>query len=149
MELLDLLAVGRKFTWFNTSGTSMSRLDRFLLSESLIRIWNLNAQYVGDKTFSDHCPIFLKTIDLNWGPKPFKFFSAWLKYEDFFPFVEKAWKSYRVSGRNMFIFKEKLKLLKTDLKVWNKQIFGILDLKVSDAVKEINDQDMVIEADDY
>ncbi|CAK8540700.1 unnamed protein product [Lathyrus sativus] len=94
MELLDLSAVGRKFTWFNTSGTSMSRLDRFLLSESLIRLWNLNAQYVGDRTFSDHCPIFLKTIDLNWGPKPFKFFSSWLKHENFLPFVEKAWKSY-------------------------------------------------------
>jgi hypothetical protein len=34
MELEDLPVVGRKFTWFHSNGTSMSRIDRSFVSAS-------------------------------------------------------------------------------------------------------------------
>jgi len=34
------------------------------------------------------------------------------------------WPSYEVQGEGMYIFKEKLKKLKANLKVWNREIFG-------------------------
>jgi hypothetical protein len=34
MELLDLPVLGRKFTWFHSNGTSMSRIDRSFVSAS-------------------------------------------------------------------------------------------------------------------
>ncbi|XP_058763157.1 uncharacterized protein LOC131636567 [Vicia villosa] len=36
MELVDLPTIGGKFTWIKSNGKTMSRLDRFLLSESFI-----------------------------------------------------------------------------------------------------------------
>ncbi|XP_058725892.1 uncharacterized protein LOC131597200 [Vicia villosa] len=38
MELIDLPSVGGRFTWFSGAGNAMSRLDRFLLSDSLISL---------------------------------------------------------------------------------------------------------------
>ncbi|XP_058757255.1 uncharacterized protein LOC131630496 [Vicia villosa] len=97
MELIDLPATGRKFTWFNAAGSSMSRLDRFLLSEGLIGAWDLKVQKVGDRSFSDHCPVFLKANNRNWGPIPFKFFNPWLKHEELIPFVDSVWNSLNIS----------------------------------------------------
>jgi hypothetical protein len=36
MELIDIPISGKKFSWFSSDGSSMSRLDRFLLSEGFI-----------------------------------------------------------------------------------------------------------------
>ncbi|KAI5398210.1 hypothetical protein KIW84_063846 [Lathyrus oleraceus] len=44
-----------------------------------------------------------------------------------------------VSGRGDFVLKEKLRMLKISLKKWNIEVFGWLDLKAEDAVKEFND----------
>jgi len=37
--LIDLPLCGRRFMWFNEDGTSMSRIDRFLLSEDWCLQW--------------------------------------------------------------------------------------------------------------
>lgn len=44
MELLDVAVVGKKFSWFAPDGSSMSRLDRFLVFEGLIDNWNIAGQ---------------------------------------------------------------------------------------------------------
>ncbi|PNX90254.1 cysteine-rich receptor-like protein kinase, partial [Trifolium pratense] len=36
MEVIDIPVLGKKFTWFNSDGSTMSRFDRFLLSEGFI-----------------------------------------------------------------------------------------------------------------
>jgi hypothetical protein len=36
MEVIDILVLGKKFTWFSSDGKSMSRIDRFLLSDGFI-----------------------------------------------------------------------------------------------------------------
>ncbi|KAF1877030.1 hypothetical protein Lal_00033583 [Lupinus albus] len=56
-------------------------------------------------------------------------------------FVEEEWKKLEVSGRGSFVLKEKIKLLKGALKVWNKDHFGILDRRVADQVDIINSID--------
>jgi hypothetical protein len=38
-NLVDIPLHGRKFTWFKGDGLSMSRLDRFLLSEEWCLVW--------------------------------------------------------------------------------------------------------------
>jgi exonuclease III len=71
IEVIDIPMAGKKFTWFNSEGTVMSRLDRFLLSESFIDKGGISNQWVGDRDISDHCPVWLICSKLNWGPKPF------------------------------------------------------------------------------
>lgn len=41
------------------------------------------------------------------------------------------------------MFKEKLKLLKSELRTWNREVFGYVDLNIEKIVEEINSLDEV------
>jgi len=72
MALEDVRSVGRRFTWCRPNGSAMSRLDRFLLSDDWLVHWPHSTQFMLDRDYSDHCPILLKSKNIDWGPKPFK-----------------------------------------------------------------------------
>ncbi|XP_058726281.1 uncharacterized protein LOC131597610 [Vicia villosa] len=57
MELVDLPTIGGKFTWIKSNGKSMSRIDRFLLSDCFVEDWKVESQYIGERDVSDHAPI--------------------------------------------------------------------------------------------
>ena len=63
--LVDLPLGGRKFTWYKGDECSMSRLDRFLLSEEWCLLWPNCIQVAHLKGLSDHCPILLSVDDQN------------------------------------------------------------------------------------
>lgn len=44
MNVIDLPLLGRRFTWYIEDGMTMSRLDRFLLSQDWIDAWEVEAQ---------------------------------------------------------------------------------------------------------
>ncbi|KAL5124420.1 hypothetical protein HKD37_02G004816 [Glycine soja] len=94
MELLDVLLVGRSFTWVRAVGVIMNRLDRV-------------------KSISNHCPITLKHKFIDRGPRPFKVFNHWIDDPRFVEFVKKKYESYN----------EKLKILKLEIKNWSKEKF--------------------------
>ncbi|KAH1065180.1 hypothetical protein J1N35_030167 [Gossypium stocksii] len=73
-KLIDLPMVGKKFTWYGPDNKK-SRLGRFLLEEFwLIQIKDI--QQLGLKrSISDHFPILLADIEIDWNPRPFKFIS--------------------------------------------------------------------------
>ncbi|KAG6644020.1 hypothetical protein CIPAW_08G026800 [Carya illinoinensis] len=48
----------------------------------------------------------------------------WLKADDFEEKVRQWWTSYQIPRTPSFIFAGKLKALKKDLKLWNRQSFG-------------------------
>ncbi|XP_058723434.1 uncharacterized protein LOC131595162 [Vicia villosa] len=156
---------GKKFSWYSGDGKSKSRIDRFLISNSVVnrdisdisdsndwrfRFWPKTGGYfgyflyppvcqmIGDRDISDHCPIWIMTDNYNWGPKPFKFNNEWFSNDSFVPFVEKEWKSYVVHGRGDYILKEKLRLLKDKIKIWNREVFGKIDLEIEEGVHDIN-----------
>ncbi|GAU48137.1 hypothetical protein TSUD_293770 [Trifolium subterraneum] len=89
LEVVDIPLKGKMFTWFNSDGSAMSRLNRFLVSEG---------------------------------------------------FIEKeTWENIDIRGNKAFIIKEKLKGLKEALKVWNREVFGFMELKIDKTVKELNE----------
>jgi aminoglycoside N3'-acetyltransferase len=49
-----------------------------------------------------------------------------------------------VRGKKAFVIKEKMKRLKEALKVWNKEVFGLVDLNIDKTVKELNAADELI-----
>jgi len=55
--------------------------------------------------------------------------------------VRRKWANNDVQGRGIYIFKEKLKKLKVDLKVWNKEVFGDVSLAREELQKRINELD--------
>ncbi|XP_058775360.1 uncharacterized protein LOC131649625 [Vicia villosa] len=93
------------------------------------------------RDLSDHCPIWIKFDSLDWGPKPFKFLSCWVKHDDFYSFTEKSWNEIHVCGKTIFCFKEKLEFLRAALRNWNREVFGILNLEVEVARKDFNSLD--------
>ncbi|XP_068479065.1 uncharacterized protein [Phaseolus vulgaris] len=55
--------------------------------------------------------------------------------------VQEKWMSYSTQGNDMIKLKDKLKMLKNDLKVWNMDVFGNIDLKKSRILKRIEEVD--------
>jgi len=51
------------------------------------------------------------------------------------------WRSYCVQGNSITRFKDKLKFLKADLKVQNRDVFGCMDTSKKRIVKETDNQD--------
>nr|KYP63511.1 hypothetical protein KK1_018088 [Cajanus cajan] len=71
-KLVDLLLIGRKYTWYKTDGKCMRRLDKFLVSNAWLSYWPHTTQWGLSKGVSDHCAILMKNEDINSGPKPFR-----------------------------------------------------------------------------
>ena len=78
---------------------------------------------------SDHCPLLVVVVgSVNKGRSAFKFENMWLKEEGFVERVRQWWNGYCFLGSPSFILARKLKVLKEDLKKWNKEEFGDLAL---------------------
>jgi exonuclease III len=75
--LIDLPLSGRKFTWYKGDGVTMSRLDRFLLSEEWCLTWANCTQAAQLRGISDHCPLILSSDEENWGPRPLRMLQCW------------------------------------------------------------------------
>jgi hypothetical protein len=77
----------------------------------------------------DHFPLILECGDSRGGKKYFKFENMWLKYEGFVDKVKSWWDSYSFEGLLSFVWANKLKTLKMDLKKWNGEVFGDIGRK--------------------
>jgi len=56
--------------------------------------------------------------------------------------VKNKWNSYSVQGNSISKLKDKFKLLKADLKEWNHDVFGCLDIKKKWILKDIEALDI-------
>jgi len=115
-----------------------STIDRVLVSKEWLDVWPRCQQFVLNRSISDHCVVVLKEVSVDWGPRPFRCFDVWQRDSRFKDFVRRKWVSYDVQGRGIYIFKEKLKKLKVVLKVWNKEVFGDVNLASEELKKRIN-----------
>ncbi|GAU45931.1 hypothetical protein TSUD_100080 [Trifolium subterraneum] len=76
-NFVDLPLGGRKFTWYKGNDLSMSRLDRFLLSEEWCLAWPNCVQVAQLRGLSDHCSLDLVASEENWGPRPLRMLKCW------------------------------------------------------------------------
>nr|XP_033510991.1 uncharacterized protein LOC117275774 [Nicotiana tomentosiformis] len=65
----------------------------------------------------------------------------WLDVENFVELVEQWWSSYEVRGRPDSAFSKKLKLLKKDIKKWNKEVFGRVEDRKKKALGRLEELD--------
>jgi hypothetical protein len=133
--LVDLPLSGRKFTWYKGDGLTMSRLDRFLLSEEWCLTWPNCTQMAHLRGLSDHCPLVLSTNEENWGPRPSRMLKCWRDIPGYGNFVKERWQSLHVDGWGGFVLKEKLKMIKGALKDWHAAHAQNLPSKI-DSLKE-------------
>ncbi|KAI5401883.1 hypothetical protein KIW84_066372 [Lathyrus oleraceus] len=102
---------------FSGDGRSMSKLDRFLVSGGLIDGWGIVGQLVNN---------------------------CWFENKDFPGFVEKEWLALCVVGRSDFILKEKLRLIKGRLRMWNVEVFSHFNMELEEANDTINEMDELL-----
>lgn len=67
-----------------------------------------------------------------------------MDHPDFLPLVKEVWNNENIHGRKLFIFKEKLKFLKSKLKSWNTEVFDKLNLQVKKAINGMNQLDSIL-----
>ncbi|GLT98350.1 hypothetical protein SLE2022_158590 [Rubroshorea leprosula] len=146
--LVDLPLTRRKFNWYKGDGSAMSRLDRFLLSDDLLNFWGDCCQVGLNRSISDHCPMVLKKINSDWGPKPFRALNCWDQHPDFRRVAEESWKSTEVRGWKGFVCKEKFKHLRNRLMIWNREVFGNFEKQidmVEAKIKEVDSKNEITE----
>ncbi|GKV47369.1 hypothetical protein SLEP1_g54274 [Rubroshorea leprosula] len=140
--LIDVGLRNRKFTWYRPDGSSMSRLDRFLMSTEMSLLATDWVHEGVARLVSDHCAIILKASNTDWGPKPFRVMDAWQQHPDFRSFVDDKWKNLQVEGWAGYICKQKLKLMKDECKRWNKEVFGNVETRWGILSKDIEALDI-------
>ncbi|GLU02749.1 hypothetical protein SLE2022_199870 [Rubroshorea leprosula] len=132
-ELCDLPLIGRKYTWYNSNGQQMSRIDRFLFSEDWMSKWGEMKQWGLKRSVSDHCPLMIKNEQVDWGPKPFRFFDVWLDQPGCKEVITSVWSDSQVQGWSGFKLKEKLRSTKKALKEWSSKSNREMEGKIKEA----------------
>ena len=144
LGLRDLPLQGGPFTWrggHNNQCTSC--LDRFLVSADWESQFSNVIQRTLPRPVSDHCPVLLDSDGIKSEPSPFRFENMWLKFEGFKDLLRGWWQSLQFSGSFSLVLASKLKALKGILKVWNKEVFGRVELKKKEALSRISFWDEV------
>ncbi|KAL4563411.1 hypothetical protein LXL04_027452 [Taraxacum kok-saghyz] len=120
----DVPMVGKSFTRVDRAGAKMSRLDRFLASDGVIEQFPDLLCMALDRRWSDHCLLLLKENTVDYGPIPFKFFNSWMDMDGFSDLVEQSCSSFvpLMNVPSCINFKNKLKRLKDQIKIWHKDM---------------------------
>jgi hypothetical protein len=127
---VDLPLRGRRFTWYRGDGRSMSRIDRFLLSEKWCLTWPNCFQLASSRGLFDHCPLQLCIDFANWGPKPVRMLKCWDNFSGYDSFVRETWNSMQLEGWGGYVLKEKLKKIKLALKEWHVTHYNNLPARI-------------------
>lgn len=57
MELVDISLVGQRFMWYRPNSHAKSRLDRFLVSNVWLHMWDACSLHFLDRCLFDHCQL--------------------------------------------------------------------------------------------
>ncbi|XP_075497891.1 uncharacterized protein LOC142535418 [Primulina tabacum] len=122
-----------------TYTTSMHCFDAWIEELGLHDPSLLNARLTAlPRITSDHHPIIFDTTRLKWGPSPFRFENVWLTHNNFKESLEDWWGSGNTQGWEGYKFMMKLKETKNRVLLWNKEVFGNVDYKISELRNKIS-----------
>ena len=138
LGLVDLPLQGGSFNWNEgLNNQSWARLDRFLATPSWFDQYNRVSQRRLPRPTSDHFPVLLEWGGLRKGPFPFKFENRWLKVEGFKDLIGGWWQGIVVRGSLNYRLTVKLKRLKQNLKIWNREVFGSLERNKAEVLQQV------------
>jgi hypothetical protein len=145
--LIDISLTGGNYTWSNNREVSfLSRIDRFLYSADWAEGFLNILQKRLDRLNSDHFPVSLECGNIQRRRRPFRFENMWLMAEGFVERVRSWWESYQVEGTPNFVFANKLKALKADLKKWNETEFGHITVQKKQLLAGLRELDVLADS---
>nr|GEV79950.1 RNA-directed DNA polymerase, eukaryota [Tanacetum cinerariifolium] len=141
---------GFSLTWSHPSASKLSKLDRFLVSEGILVLFPSISALCLDQHLSDHRPILLHEVHMDFGPILFFFYHSWFSFEGFDDMVQHTWNSFSLTDYNgMIRFKKKLQGLKIVIQNWVKakkhRLFGVrcsIKNELSDIDKDLDHGDI-------
>ncbi|GJS54502.1 hypothetical protein Tco_0627864 [Tanacetum coccineum] len=96
---------------------------------------------------SDHRPILLREVRLDFGPTPFRFYHSWLDMVGFDDMINSSWKSFSHTDENRLIcFKKKLQELKVIIRSWTSEKKRASSCLKSDLTSELGKIDKDLES---
>lgn len=106
------------------ANAKLSRLDRFLISESLLDVIPDISCITLYRRWSDHCPMLLKEDQNDYGPISFKLFNSWLQMDGFFDEVSQVVRYFcpNCNLNKCINLKNKLKFIKAKIKGWQADV---------------------------
>ncbi|RVW54571.1 putative ribonuclease H protein [Vitis vinifera] len=117
LALIDLPLQGGVYSWSGgRNNQTWARLDRFLVSQG---------------------------GGMSRGPSPFRFENMWLKVDGFKELLREWWQGGERVGRASFRMAAKMKEMKEKIKVWNRDVFGRVEVNKSLALRQIEFWDRV------
>ena len=135
-SLIDMGFKGNKFTWkrgYVESNFIAKRLDRiFCCAHARLKWQEATVSHLPFLS-SDHVPLFVQLSpeakrDLS--RRPFRFEVAWLKQSGFRELLQNSWNQNRSTP-------EALYGLRLKLKKWNKEVFGVVQVRKEKLVNDI------------
>ncbi|GMQ08395.1 hypothetical protein CsSME_00052136 [Camellia sinensis var. sinensis] len=133
-ETVEISNVARKVSEkLNGNGInrSMRDFDGFIRGCELVDPPLFNARFTWQEALprlvSDHCPVMCESCPFRWGPTPFRFENMWLEHPSFKEAFEEWWNTATYQGWEGYKFMRKLKVIKENVKQWNREIFGNLE----------------------
>ncbi|GJZ71116.1 RNA-directed DNA polymerase, eukaryota, reverse transcriptase zinc-binding domain protein [Tanacetum coccineum] len=144
--LVEVPLGGCSFTWCHKSTTKMSKLDRVLISDSLMcPCPNISSTSL-DRYLSDHRPILMREVSYDYGPVPFRFFHYWFEIEGFDKLVEDSWKEAPETHSNAYLkMMKKLRYLKDRIRVWSRLNKESLNRRKRSLKSKLVDLDLIID----
>ncbi|RVW57235.1 hypothetical protein CK203_099693 [Vitis vinifera] len=138
LELHDLSLQGGVLTWSGgRNNQAWARLDRFLVTHNWLDHFSGVVQSRLPRPTSNHFPILLMGGGLRRGPSPFRFENMWLKVDGFKDLLREWWQGFEVRGMVSFKLATKMKELKQKIKVWNREVFGRLEVNKNSALQQV------------
>ncbi|XP_071735856.1 uncharacterized protein [Rutidosis leptorrhynchoides] len=134
--LIDIPLGGKKFTRICIKRMKFSKIDRFLVSDDILKLWPNISSKTLDRDLSDHCPILLRNTYFNSDPKPIRVFNTWLDLKDTDSIITRAWSIPMTGNRPDCILRNKLKNVKLELKKHSAQLDN-LDTQILDHLKTL------------
>ncbi|GKE80333.1 RNA-directed DNA polymerase, eukaryota [Tanacetum coccineum] len=120
-SLIDISLDGYAYIRAHKTANKMSKLARFLVTKGLLVLFPYLSALCLDRNLSDHHPILMRELSIDYGPTPFRFFHSWFNLDGFDKMIEDTWKSLAtVDSNDMINLKKKLQALKIIIKQWTK-----------------------------
>ncbi|XP_026396223.1 uncharacterized protein LOC113290848 [Papaver somniferum] len=140
-DLIDLDFTGCPFTWSNKrKGHALTeqRLDRGPANDDWLLIYPNTTITSMLAIGSDHHLVLLNS-NPHWknGKIPFKFFGPWLDHDECRKIIVDCWEN-AIPGSSAFSVARKLKDIKLQIRVWNKDVYGNIKTNIDESKQYLN-----------